>query len=81
MLDIVLIGDARNRSVRAYRAGGYEFEILAGDDTSLVANGREWRVEEASLVARNGERLSRLPGHLAYWFAWSGYLAGAELGG
>lgn len=81
VLDIVLIGDAHSGSVRAYRAGGYEFETLAGDNIRLVANGREWRVEEASLVASNGERLSRLPGHLAYWFAWSSYLAGAELGG
>ncbi|MCZ6771867.1 MAG: DUF3179 domain-containing protein [Proteobacteria bacterium] len=81
VLDIVLIGDAGSRSVRAYRAGGYEFETRAGDNTRLVANGREWRMEEASLVAGNGERLSRLPGHLAYWFAWSSYFAGAEFGG
>ena len=39
-----------------------------------------WRPAWFLEVDRNGERLSRLPGHLAYWFAWSSYLVGAELG-
>ncbi len=36
--------------------------------------GALWRVEEAALVGPDGTRLERLPGHVAYWFAWDGYM-------
>jgi hypothetical protein len=32
-------------------------------------------------VGPRGERLERLPGHIAYWFAWQGFFAGAPLAG
>jgi hypothetical protein len=77
-LDVVLIGDASNRSVRAYRAGGRRFE--AGGDPSVIrADGQDWRVEESGLAGPGGERLARLPGHIAYWFAWQGFIEGAPL--
>ena len=79
-LDIVLIGDTATRTVRAYRGGGLEFNTH-GDDLSVVsADGALWRVTEDALEGSGGEQLTRLPGHLAYWFAWSGYLGGADLG-
>ncbi len=34
--------------------------------------GRVWY--DRSFVGPDGERLHRLPGHIAYWFAWNGYL-------
>lgn len=71
-LDLVLVGDAATRSVRAYRAGGHSFEQGASLN-ELVADGAVWRVSEETLVGPDGRTLSRLPGHIAYWFAWSGY--------
>ena len=68
---IVLIGDAATRSVRAYDRGDRTFEA---DGNGLRGPGGLWRVEEAALVAPDGTRLDRLPGHVAYWFAWDGYM-------
>ncbi len=77
-LDVVLIGDAATRSVRAYRSDGRPFE--AGEDALTVrADGKNWRVEEDALVAPDGQRLERLPGHIAYWFAWQTFVDGAPL--
>ena len=70
-LDVVLIGQPESRTVRAYRAGGQDF-AAAGED-GLSGGGKSWRIEEDALVAEDGERLERLPGHIAFWFAWSGY--------
>ena len=36
-------------------------------------NGRSPRTR---CTAPNGERLPRVAGHVSYWFAWDGYLAG-----
>jgi len=72
ILDMVLIGDAATRTVRAYRSEGLTFE--RGPTADQVKRGEEvWRVAEEALIAPNGRSLSRLPGHVAYWFAWSGY--------
>jgi hypothetical protein len=72
VLDIVLIGDAATRTVRAYRSEGLIFE--KGPTADQVKRGQEiWRVTEEALVGPDGRSLSRLPGHVAYWFAWSGY--------
>ncbi len=80
-LDVVLIGDAATRTVRAYEAGGGDFAMAANRPESLVADGEIWRVEEEALAGPNGERVARLPGHIAYWFAWCGFKAGAPLFG
>ena len=80
-LDIVLIGDSASRTVRAYDARGRDFSAAGNDLESVVAGGETWRVEEEALLGANGDRLPRLPGHIAYWFAWSGFKAGAPLSG
>ncbi len=77
MLDkpLVLIGDAETRSVRAYERGGESFE---GDPSGLTsADGTLWQITEEALLAADGRSLPRVAGHIAYWFAWNGYL-GAE---
>jgi hypothetical protein len=80
--DVVLIGDAATRTVRAYDAGGRDFTVTADSGLDrVVAAGETWRVEEEALVGADGERLPRLPGYIAYWFAWSGFKAGAPLYG
>ena len=63
-INVVLIGDEKTRTVRAYERG--ENKI------SKDLNG--WTLTEDALVSRGGEKLKRLPGHISYWFAWAGYL-------
>lgn len=73
-VDVVLIGDAATRTVRAYkRPKGTTF---AADKNAKVTdqNGMRWTLTEDHLIALSGERLERLPGHVSYWFAWAGYL-------
>jgi hypothetical protein len=72
--DVVLVGDAATRTVRAYDAGGADF-ANAGEDR-LSGPGGIWRVEEEQLTGPNGQRLARLPGHIAYWFGWQSFVGG-----
>ena len=72
---IVLIGDAATRTVRAYERGGQTFKGTEAKITS--ADGTSWQINEDNLTALDGRTLSRVAGHIAYWFAWNGYL-GAE---
>ncbi|MEO1293035.1 MAG: DUF3179 domain-containing (seleno)protein, partial [Pseudomonadota bacterium] len=68
---VVLIGEAGTRTVRAYERGD---QVFAGSATALITGGNRWELREEELRGPNGERLARLPGHIAYWFAWNGYL-------
>jgi len=79
-VDVVVFGDSARRTVRAYERRGRQFAAGARPD-ELLENGRRWTVTEAALQGPDGESLPRLPGHLAYWFAWSGYFEAAPLGG
>ncbi len=74
-LELVLVGDAATRSVRAYRRDGRRFEAVPGAPLTLVADGQSWQVTEEALVGPEGAALARLPGHIAYWFAWAGFNA------
>ncbi|WP_343561417.1 DUF3179 domain-containing protein [Kiloniella sp. b19] len=76
--NIVLIGDAETRTVRAYQRGEEQFDTEK--DNSLQSPGGLWQITEDNLIGPNGETLPRVPGHIAYWFAWDGYLGvGSEL--
>ena len=77
-LDVVLVGDAASRSVRAYAAVGHAC-TAAAEPRQIACDGELWAVQEEALVAPSGQRLLRLPGHIAYWFAGSGFLAGLPL--
>ncbi len=72
VVDLVLIGDAATRTVRAYRSEGMTFQ-KAPNAHQVIHNGEAWQVTEDALVSPGGRTLPRLPGHVAYWFAWSGY--------
>ena len=72
ILELVLIGDSATKTVRAYRSEGLNFTKAPRPDQVLL-NNETWQVTEDALVAPNGKTLPRLPGHTAYWFAWSGY--------
>ena len=77
-MSVVLVGDAATRTVRAYETGGREF-AAGSDQSALVADGQSWQIEEDALMGPGGARLERLPGHIAYWFAWQGFVEGAPL--
>ena len=79
-VDVVVIGDASGRGARAYEGRRRRFAPGASPDEVLAGGGR-WRVTESALVGPGGESLPRLPGHVAYWFAWAGYFENALLGG
>jgi Protein of unknown function (DUF3179) len=80
-VDVVLIGDPLIGGARAYRADGHRFARGASPEELVDADGGRWRVTEDDLIGPKGEHLPRLPGHVAYWFAWSGFFEDAELGG
>lgn len=69
---LVLVGNAAKREVRAYESAGLTFRKNGNGLTS--ADGRNWTRTEEALVANDGARLPRVAGHIAYWFAWNGYL-------
>mgnify|MGYP003674326222 CR=1 FL=1 len=75
---VVLLGDPSSRTVRAYETGGKEFTARTENPEILTAAGDEWRVTEDALVSVDGDTLARLPGHIAYWFAWQNFRPGAE---
>ena len=72
---LVLIGDDKTRTARAYERGDLTFKPTNGGLTSQ--DGTHWTLSEDALTAPDGRILPRVAGHIAYWFAWNGYL-GAE---
>ena len=71
VLSLVLIGDAATRTVRAFRSDGLEFKKSG---PGQVGQGLDtWQVTEDGLIGPGGRLLARLPGHIAYAFAWEGY--------
>ena len=73
-VDVVLIGDAESRTVRAYRRDGRVFSASGSPRVLYTDDQQVWRVSEEELLGPNGAKLPRLPGLTAYWFAWSGHV-------
>jgi hypothetical protein len=71
IIPIVIIGNANTQTVRAYRSEGKQFTL--NKDGSLFEGANQWELTENQLIGPNNQSLARLPGHIAYWFAWSGY--------
>lgn len=69
--NIVLIGDEATRTVRAYERKDFSFS--PAQDGKLGGPGGKWSISEDKLNGPGGEMLSRLPGHIAYWFAWNNH--------
>jgi hypothetical protein len=65
--------------VRAYDAGARRFAPGPSPEAILDEAGGEWAVTEEALVGPGGERAARLPGVLAYWFAWSAFFPDTDL--
>ena len=79
-MDVVVLGDASGRGARAYERRRQRFMRGASPD-EVLSGGARWRVTENALIGPGSENLPRLPGHVAYWFAWAGYYENALLGG
>ncbi len=76
-VDVLLIGDAESRSVRAYERRGQNFQSQG--DGRLLAGDVAFAVTDDALVGTDGTSLPRLAGHVAYWFAFAGFLDGTTL--
>ena len=68
-MNVVLVGNSKTRTVRAYNRENFEF-----NDNLETPDGKKWILTEDALVGYDNKKLKRLPGHIAYWFAWAGYL-------
>ena len=77
--NVVLIGNTDTETVRAYESGGRTFAAVQGDSSRVKSEGSFWTVTEDALTGPGGERYERLPGHVAYWFAWQSYKVGRPL--
>jgi hypothetical protein len=71
---VVLLGDSRSRTVRAYERYGHErFQQLR--EGAISTQSQTWERTENFLVSADGkEKRARLPGHIAYWFAWENFM-------
>ena len=74
---VVLIGDAATRTVRAYARAERVFSY-DGDGRLVSQDGAIWSLTEDGLHAPGGALARRMPGHLAFWFGWNGYLGQAS---
>lgn len=72
--NIVLIGDASTRTVRAYYRNDLTFQKVDGSSDQLLGPDGNWGIEEDHLEGPDGTLLARVAGHVAYWFAWDSYL-------
>ncbi len=57
-------------AVRAYDRGEHSFQPGSDLQTVKDADGGVWRITESALIGPDGQKLNRLPGHLAYWLGW-----------
>ena len=69
---LVLVGDDASRTVRAYERGALTFKRTK--EGLISSDGAHWQITEEALVTQDGRKMPRVAGHLAYWFAWNGYL-------
>lgn len=73
---VVLIGEPASRSVRAFRRDERRVRAEAG---RLIAGDATFELTEDALIGTDGSRFGRLPGHIAYWFAWQSFLPDGEV--
>lgn len=60
-------------AVRAYASPGATFRLGPDEETLLDADGARWKIGEEALLGPDGKRAPRVPGTLAYWFAWQAF--------
>ncbi len=72
--EVVLVGNAATRTVRAYYREGQTFERTPDPGVIADQKGALWTVNEQVLTAPNGTTRARAPGHIAYWFGWNSFV-------
>jgi hypothetical protein len=79
--NVVVLGKSDARSARAYERGMLTFRAGAAPGELVErSTGARWRVEEERLVEPvTGRTLSRLGGHVVYWFGWYAFYPDAEV--
>lgn len=85
---VVVVAEGEVLSVRVYERAGVAFAKREGN-ALFDSSGRKWKMKEAYLEREEGssptepngtgERLPRLPGHLAYWFGWYAFFPQTEV--
>ena len=65
---IVILSESTGAS-RAYAIDDKRFKSYK-HGRLLDNKGEEWQIKEDALISPAGQRLSRLPAHEAFWFAW-----------
>lgn len=66
--------------VRAYARPVASFRPGAGPDELLDPENRPWRATDSELLGPAGARAPRLPGTVAYWFAWQAFHPESKIG-
>jgi hypothetical protein len=72
---VVLIGWESRREVLAYDRGTHRFAAHSTPGALVDETGAAWSLTDEALLGGEGERLPRLAGHVAYWFAWDSFVA------
>lgn len=79
--NLVIVADAETRTARAYARRDYRF--AAGNTPQELVDqqkGEVWQVQEEHLVnIQTGEKLSRLGGHVSFWFGWYAFYPKTEV--
>ena len=77
-IELVVLTD-RSGAMRVFETGGHRFAAWDGNNRLSDTDGRTWLLGEASLTRDNGETLSRLASHSAFWFGWYGAYSNTRL--
>lgn len=81
--NLVVIHEDGGHGAVAYDRGEHTFASASLDTVVelLDEDGVKWQVVDDALVSEKGERLERLPGHMAYWFGWFSFYPRTEVYG
>ena len=81
--NLVVVHDDGGQGAVAYDRGEHTFRPASAETTILLLDEArsEWQVTDDALISESGERLERLPGHMAYWFGWFSFYPQTEVYG
>ncbi|MBW2367680.1 MAG: DUF3179 domain-containing protein [Deltaproteobacteria bacterium] len=80
--NLVVLYDNGGHGARAYKRGTHRFSVSGTDSDSHIRDeaGNNWQVTENALM-RSNEQLTRLPGHMSFWFGWYSFYPKTEVYG
>jgi hypothetical protein len=81
--NLVILHEDGGHGARAYERGEHTFTAADAYSTTVLLDedGSEWQTTENALLSQDGEKLARLPGHMAYWFGWFSFYPQTKLYG